>query len=204
MKKILVGFFLSFVFLALVEYMAPGWSELGSAEDIRKIGAFSYIKENKDLAIVVDLELAKRRLKENYFPLGIKIANKNLDSIIVDRDTLFLVDENDKVYSMPDILEVQKNYDKLGTDHKFKSQTGILGDELLTSFSYFQKALSNFFPQTQGAARVIDTVFIQKKGYMEDLIYFPMPSGGIEGKKLKLRLDVFDLENPFEMTFSIN
>jgi len=39
---------------------------------------------------------------------------------------------------------------------------------------------------------------------MEDLIYFPMPSGGIEGKILKLRLEAPELEIPFEIRFIVN
>lgn len=66
----------------------------------RKYGFFSYKKEDENLIMVIDVELAQRRKSENYFP------------------------------------------------------------------------------QTQGATKIIDWVYVQKKGYMEDLIYFPMPSGG--------------------------
>jgi len=171
---------------------------------VRKFGFFSYIKENKDLALVVDTELARRRKDENYFPLGIKVANKNLDSLTIDREALILVDQDGTEYAMPDILELQENYDRLTADHKFKTQTGLIGDQVLTSFSYYRQAESNFFPQTQGAGYIINRVYIQKKGYMEDLIYFPMPPGGIEGKTLLLRLASPQLEVPFEIPFPID
>ena len=171
---------------------------------VRKFSAFSYIKENKNLAVIVDTELARRRKDEDYFPLGIKIANKSMESLIVDRESLLLVDLNGKVYSMPDILELQDRYDLLAADHKFKSLTGLIGDQILTSFSYFRRAMSNFFPETQGAAKIIDRVYIREKGYMEDLIYFRMPPGGIEGKILILRLDAVQLDTPFEIPFPVN
>lgn len=180
----------------------PTGSDRPSALE-KKFGAFSVIKEDEDLAVIVDTELARRRKNENYFPLGVKIANKSLESLIIDRESLILVDENENIYYMPDIVELQEKYDKLAPDHKFKSQTGLIGDQILTSFTYFRQAESNFFPQTQGAARIIDSVYIRNKGYMEDLIYFPMPPGGIEGKKLKLRIDVFELEAPFEIHFTV-
>lgn len=204
MKKTLNFILITFFILVLLDCTPTRVQKPNVSEEVKKFGTFAYIKENSDLAMVIDVELAKRRMNENYFPLGIKIANKNLEMMLVDRETLHLVDENGNVYTMPDTLELQKNYDKLAPDHKFKSQTGLLGDQLLTSFTYFQKAESNFFPQTQGAARIIDFVNIQKKGYMEDLIYFPMPAGGIKGKKLKLRLDIFELEQPFEISFSVD
>ena len=92
----------------------------------RKYGFFSYKKEDENLIMVIDVELAQRRKSENYFP------------------------------------------------------------------------------QTQGATKIIDWVYVQKKGYMEDLIYFPMPSGGIKGKILKLRLEAPELEIPLEIRFIVN
>jgi hypothetical protein len=176
---------------------------LSSNQETKKYGGFAYKNETRDLAVVVDTELASRRVNENYFPLGIKVANKRLSGFVVSRETLFLVDESGNIYSMPDILKLQKEYKQLAPDHKFKSQTGILGDTLLTSFSYFQKNESNFFPQTQGAARVIDTVYLRTNGYMEDMIYFPTPPGGIKGKAMRLRLDIPDLKTPFDVVFIV-
>lgn len=196
-----VSFFLILLLAASCKSYRVGRGSAMPSE--RKFSAFSYIKENKDLAVIVDTELARRRKDEDYFPLGIKIANKSIENLIIDRESLILIDQDGKVHTMPDIVELQKNYNLLAPDHKFMSQTGLIGDQMLTSFSYFRKALSNFFPQTQGAARVIDQVYIQKKGYMEDLIYFPMPPGGIEGKSLILRLDALQLEVPFEINFPV-
>ena len=165
--------------------------------------AFTYTQENSDLAVIVDVELAKNRTGEPYFPLGIKIANKRLNRIIVDRETLFLVDEADAVYPMPSVEELSLHYDKLVPDNKFKSQTGVLGDEMMTSFSFFRKAEGRLFPQTQGGGWVVDSIYVQTKGYMADLVYFPMPEGGIRGKILRLRLDVYELGKPVDVAFLV-
>lgn len=202
MKRILYGVLLLYILTMIAGCSAYRWE--GPSGEERKFGAFAIIKENEDLVVVVDLELTLRRKGENCFPLGVKIANKNLDGLMLDRDSLILVDENDDIYYMPDIVELQMYYDKLAADHKFKSQTGLLGDQMLTSFSGYRRAESNFFPQTQGAARVIDEVYIQKKGYMEDLIYFAMPPGGIEGKVFKLRVEAYGLDIPFEIRFRVD
>ena len=202
MKRSLYG--VLFVFILTMIVGCSAYRLKGPSGEERKFGAFAFIKENENLAVVVDIELTKRRKGENYFPLGVKIANKNLYSLTLDRDSLVLVDENDDIYYMPDIVELQMYYDKLAPDHKFMSQTGLLGDKILTSFSYFRRAESNFFPHTQGAARIIDKVYIQNKGFMEDLIYFPMPPGGIEGKVFKLRVEASELEIPFEISFKVD
>lgn len=202
MKRIFYGALFLFILIMIVGCSAYRWE--GPPLEEKKLGAFAFIKEDENLAVVVDLELTQRRKGENYFPLGVKIANKKLNRLTLDRDSLILVDENDDIYYMPDVVELQMYYDKLAADHKFKSLTGLLGDQILTSFSYFRRAASNFFPQTQGAARVIDMVYIQNKGYMEDLIYFPIPPGGIEGKVLKLRVEAYELEIPFEISFKVD
>ena len=177
-------------------------SETPSGVD-KKLGAFSFIKENKNLVVVVDVELAIHRIKEHYFPLGIKIANKRLSGLSLDRDSFILIDQDGTLYKMPEVEEIEMYYDKLIADHKFKSQTGLVGDRMLTSFSLFRKAESNFFPQAQGAGRIIEAVYIQNKGFMEDLIYFPMPPEGIGGKVLCLRIDAVELEAPFEICFIV-
>ncbi|HOZ00011.1 MAG TPA: hypothetical protein PLL55_11495 [Candidatus Aminicenantes bacterium] len=182
---------------------APVVPEDPNTIEITKVGSYSYMRQSRDLAIVVDVEMARKRTEEAYFPLGIKIANKRLGQVIVDRETLVLVDENGRIYSMPGVVELERNYDKLVPDHKFQSQTGIMGDTLLTGFSYYQKADSRFFPQVQGGGRVIDSVKIRAHGYLEDMIYFPMPEGGIKGRMLRLRLDVYELEKPFEIVFPV-
>ncbi len=182
---------------------APVTPEKPGTIEITKVGTYSYMRQSRDIAIVVDVEMAQKRTEEPYFPLGIKIANKRLKQVVVDRETLVLVDDKDQVYVMPSVVELEQNYDKLVPDHKFQSQTGIMGDDLLTGFSYYQKASGHFFPQVQGGARTIDSVTIRAHGFMEDMVYFPMPAGGIKGKTLRLRLDVYELDEPFVIVFPV-
>ena len=150
--------FVAAVLVITAAACAPVVPEDPNTIEITKVGSYSYMRQSRDLAIVVDVEMARKRTEEAYFPLGIKIANKRLGQVIVDRETLVLVDENGRIYPMPGVVELERNYDKLVPDHKFQSQTGIMGDTLLTGFSYYQKADSRFFPQVQGGGRVIDSV----------------------------------------------
>jgi len=175
----------------------------GTGGEASRAATFSYKWDDTNLAIVLDVELARRRTEEAYFPLGIKIANKRLNRIIIDRQTLFLIDEAGKVYSMPSVEELSLQYNKLTPDNKFKSQTGVLGDEMMTGFSMYRRAVGRLFPQTQGGGRTVDSIYIQRTGYMEDLIYFPMPEGGIRGKTLRLRLDAYELGKPLDVAFRV-
>jgi hypothetical protein len=176
----------------------------GQAGEASKSATFNYSWQDKNLAIILDVELARRRTEEDFFPLGIKIANKRLNRIIVDRETLFLVDEAGTVYPMPSVEELSLQYDKLTPDNKFISQTGVLGDQIMTGFSYYRKAVGRLFPQTQGGGRTVDAIYVQTNGYMEDLVYFPMPEGGIKGKTLRLRLDVYELGKPLDIAFHVD
>lgn len=192
--------------IGVLAVLAAGCATAGPAGkggEATRAAAFTYKWEDTNLAIVLDVELAKRRLEESYFPLGIKIANKRLNRIIVDRETLFLVDENGSVYEMPSVEELSVQYNKLVPDNKFKSQTGVLGDDMMTGFSMYRKAVGRLFPQTQGGGRTVASIYIQKNGYMEDLVYFPMPEEGLKGKTLRLRLDVYELGKPLDVAFRI-
>ena len=192
--------------LIVLAVLAAGCASVkpaGTGGPASREAAFTYKYEDTNLVIIVDVELAQRRLDEPYFPLGLKIANKRLNRIIIDRQTLFLIDEAGKVYSMPSVEELSLQYNKLTPDNKFKSQTGVLGDEMMTGFSMYRRAVGRLFPQTQGGGRTVDSIYIQRTGYMEDLIYFPMPEGGIRGKTLRLRLDAYELGKPLDVAFRV-
>jgi len=200
-------FLLLFLFLSGALLLCCGGynvSDESSSDGGESPGGFIYQGEDEKLIVVVDVELTRRRLEEKYFPLSIKIANKRLRSLTLTRDSFILIDENRIPHYMPDIKELQKNYELLNSDDNFRSQTGFLGDQIVRSFSYYRKAESNFFPKTAGAGRVIDEVYVRQRGYMEDLIYFPMPQDGIQGKVLVLRIDAEELEVPADIAFTVN
>jgi hypothetical protein len=198
---------LFFLFLSIALLISCGGydvkDESSSGDDSSYAGTY-FEGEDEHIIVVVDVELTRLRLEEKYFPLSIKIANKRLPSLTLTRDSFILIDDNRMPHYMPDIKELQKNYEKLTPDSKFRSQTGLLRDQMLTSFSYYRKADSNFFPVTAGSARVIDKVYVRQRGFMEDVIYFPMPPGGIKGKVLILRVDAEELEVPADIAFTVN
>ena len=58
----------------------------------RKIGYFTFLNEDRSVALVVDVELARLRKAEKYLPLGIRVANKDIYTLKLDRQSLLLVD----------------------------------------------------------------------------------------------------------------
>ena len=177
----------------------------GTGGEASRAATFSYKWDDTNLAIVLDVELARRRTEEAYFPLGIKIANKRLNRIIVDRETLFLIDEyGDR---LPDAVgrgafaPVQQARRPTTSS---RARPGVLGDEIMTGLRDYRKAAGRLFPQTQGGGRTVDSIYVQTNGYMEDLVYFPMPEGGIKGKTLRLRLDVYELGKPLDVAFRVD
>ena len=45
----------------------------------RKIGYFTYLDEDRSTALAVDVELARMRKSKKYLPLGIWVANKDIE-----------------------------------------------------------------------------------------------------------------------------
>lgn len=194
------------VFISLALLVSCGGYDVNdesSAVGGDTVGTF-FQGEDEHIIVSVDTELARLRTEEMFFPLSIKIANKRLRSLTLTRESFILIDASRTPYYMPDIKELQKNYDKLTPDSRYRSQTGLLRDQMPTSFTHYRRADSNFFPNTAGGARVIDEVYVRQRGFMEDVIYFPMPPDGIDGKVLIFRIDAEELEVPADIAFSVH
>ena len=82
-----------------------------TSEGGERPGGSIFQGEDEHLIIVVDVELARRRLEGKYFPLSIKVANKRLLSLTLTRNSFILIDANRIPHYMPDIVELQKNYE---------------------------------------------------------------------------------------------
>jgi hypothetical protein len=168
-----------------------------------KSGMYSYKSEDREVSMVVDYEVARLRMEENYFPLDVMIASKKLASVTVTRDSLILIDSNGKTYSMASIHEIQDKYKKLLADSQYRDSSAYTDSQALTSFTSYQVQRSNFFPKAAGGARVTNRVIIKPRGYIDDRIYFLMPETGIEKQKLILRLVAPELEAPFDVVFTV-
>lgn len=169
----------------------------------KKHGAYSYIKEDRWMSMILDYEVARLRKEDKYFPLDVMIANHDLNSLTVTRESLILFDANGKGYNLPSIDEIQEKYSNLWADSLFKYPSAFSDDQSLTSFTYYRVQRSNFFPRTAGAAQVTNKVIIRPKGYIDDRLYFPMPDLGIDKQKLILRLVAPELDMPFDLVFTV-
>ncbi len=174
----------------------------------RKIGYFTYLDEDRSTALAADVELARMRKAEKYVPLRIWVANKSVSTLKIDRQSLLLVDEAGKTFSMPGFKVVEASYNKYSLDAKYYAREVFKEGDLMTAFSSFQKIPCSFFPQfykTRGIHDVlIDTVDLPQRSFIEDLVYFPNPGAEAMGKALRLRLQEPELEEPLEVGFVVD
>ena len=159
--------------------------------------------EDEEVIIIVDTELARRRLNEPYIPLDITLANKGLYSLSLTRSSFVLVDEAGEEYPLAEIDEVQQSYNKLVADSRYSYENLLLSKHAQTSFTYFGRQRCNFFPWIPGAARVADVVIMPIRSYIYDRLYFPAPPPERLTGILRLRVAAPELEYPVEVAFRI-
>jgi hypothetical protein len=174
----------------------------------RKIGYFTFLNEDRSVALIVDVELARMRKTEKFLPLGIRVANKDIYPLKVDRQSFLLVDPTDRTYSMPGYKEVGAAYDKYSLDAKYYALKLFSEGDIMTGFASFRKLPCSFFPHPYKASAMhdvlIDSIEIPQGSFVQDLIYFPRPGSDVTGQKLRLRLQSPELEEPCEVAFIVD
>ena len=206
------GLMLLFLGLGLAS-CAPRFSESQTrrspeAARTRKAGSYFFLAESRSVSLMVDVELARMRRTENYLPLVIMLANKDLYELSLDRDSLLLLDPNEDAYLMPGFQEINTSYDKFSFDARYYAFQAAAGNDALTSFSFFRKERCSFYPHPYKDSilqdALVESVHLPQKSFIKDLIYFPMPKTGVSGQRFRLRLLSPELEVPFEMEFFID
>jgi len=185
-----------------------GQEEKEALAPTRKIGYFTFLNEDRSVALVVDVELARMRKAEKYLPLGIRLANKDIYTLKLDRQSLLLVDSADKTYSMPGYKQVEAAYDKYSLDAKYYARKLFTEGDILTGFASFLKLPCSFFPHPFKDSVMhdilIDSIDMPQRSFIEDLVYFPNPGSDVAGQKLRLRLQGPELEEPCEVAFVVD
>ncbi len=173
----------------------------------RKIGYFTFLNEDRSVALLVDVELARMRKAEKYLPLGIRVANKDIYSLKVNRQSLLLVDEAEGKYSMPGFKELEAAYNKYSLDAKYFARKVFSEGDIVTGFASFQKLPCSFFPHPFKDSVMhdilIDSIDMPQRSFIEDLVYFPKPGSDLAGQKLRLRIQGPELEEPCDVAFII-
>ncbi len=170
----------------------------------RKLSTFVYIEEGKIGTLLVGTRAARYRRDQAYVPLEISVANRGLPQMSLTRESFTLVDDRGNRYPCAAPTELLESYEFLDLDRRLQEIQGIVA----TRFSAYTRYPSQFSPVRQGAlapgasSLVRDAVYLPRFGYFVDMLYFPMPEGGIDpGRRFELHLAAPELENPLYCTF---
>lgn len=183
----------------------PMVGDRGAGAD-RKLSTFVYLEEGRIGSLLVGTRASQYRRDQRYVPLEISIANRGIPQMTVTRESFTLVDDTGRRYPCAGPTELLSDYEFLDLDRRLQE----IGDVVFNRFSAFTRYPSQFSPVRQGSAApgtstlVRDRVSLPRFGYLIDMIYFPMPDGGIPpGRSFELFVDLPELDPPIYCKFRI-
>lgn len=169
----------------------------------RKLSTFAYIEEGELVTFIVDVKATRDRGDERYLPLEVAVANRGLKSLPITRESFVLVDEEGNRFPLASPRELLESYPMLDLDRRYSEIASIA----FARFHTFTRYDSQFSPTRSmgvgGSNLVVDRVTLPRSGYIIDWLYFPMPPGGIEGKRFDLFLSSPALEDPVFVKFRV-
>lgn len=175
-----------------------------------RLTRFTYLERGELVAFAVDVEAALQRTDDPYIPLGVGVANRGLDSLVVNRESFTLIDAAGNRYPLATVREVRTElgatpvYDLRILEHFVRVFGG--------SYDTWPRRRSTFFPIQNaqagplwpgGRGIVIDRVELSKRSYFIDVLYFPRPEGELEGQELELWLDPEESDEEFFVKFEV-
>jgi hypothetical protein len=175
---------------------SPG-RELRSASDVdRKFDNTSYIEEGDLVALIAGTRVAIARKNPDYIPIEVGIVNKGAPGLSLNRESFTLVDQDGTSYPMLDGKEVGRKYN-VDVDRRLMTLTpvvrGIFGGYVQVGAS-LTTSFDNPIPRE---------LYIQRHAWATELIYFPMPEGGAQGRIFELFMDARELDDPVFVRFEI-
>ena len=186
----------------------------------RKLGAFVYIEEGRDLIFTVGVRASAFHEGDAYFPLEISLASKQKGSAwVVTRESFTLFDEAGNEYAVPTQGELMEGYEKRHTDTRLFESRSVTA----TKMQGYRVMESNFFPDPViGINREPDTtdemssvppvsaslvpierVEVHSMFFIQDVLYFPHPEGKLIGPRFSLEFRAEGLEEPARISFRI-
>ena len=164
-----------------------------------KLSTFNYKDEGSLILMVVGVEAARYNVKEKYFPLFITLANKGAGTLHITRESFSFEDSLGRRYSPLPVTIIQAEYHRGGFDLRmFRQNYAFTG----TSVERFTPIPSNFYPSvTRGI--VHDDIQLPRFGYMNDILYFPVPEEGVRGGPFRLTFKTPELEEAVVVAFEI-
>jgi hypothetical protein len=164
-----------------------------------KLSPFNYKDEGSLVFLAVGTEAAQYNVRESYFPLFITLANKGAATLHVTPESFAFEDSLGKRYSPSPLTVIQSEYHRGEFDRKLFRQNYSF---TATSVDRYTPIASNFYPSiTRGI--VNDNLQLPRFGYINDLLYFPVPEQGVVGGPFRLYFKTPELAEAVVVTFEI-
>jgi hypothetical protein len=164
-----------------------------------KLSTYNYMDEGSLVLLVVGTEAAQYNVREKYFPLFVTVANKQANTLHITRESFVFEDSLGKRYSALPVEIIQDEYHRGEFDRKlFRENYAFTA----TSVERYTPIPSNFYPSvTHGI--VHDDIQLPRFGYMNDILYFPVPEQGIQGGPFHLIFKTPELQEGVVVTFNV-
>ena len=130
-----------------------------------------FIANDDQGTVWANLGLALQNRSDGYLPMVVAVQNNSPNEIKLTRESFYLTDMDDVVYSMPTVKQWRKGYKRIVIDRRLMSTGGIPWEVWYQSG---RLARSNFFPDLSGRRgnTTISTINLRTGYGMVDLLYF--------------------------------
>ena len=189
--------------LALLAGLAAGCASAPNPNVVSpvstKLSTFNYKDEGSLLLIVVGTEAAQYNVAEKYFPLFITVANKQGATLHITPESFSFEDSLGRRYSPLPSQVIQAEYHRGEFDRKlFRENYAFTA----SSVDRYTPIPSNFYPSvTRGI--IHDDIQLPRFGYLNDLLYFPVPEQGVQGGPFRLSFKTPEMAEGVVVAFNI-
>jgi hypothetical protein len=196
MKEISTFVFSSMVGVALLASAVFAGSLL--AQERQEEQRLLFIAENEDGKVWANLTLTIQRTTEPYLPMVVAVENQTEKPATFNRESFWLNDLDDIIYTLPTVKELRKSYDKAVMDYRMVSYAGIPWENWRWNR---RLEMSNFFPDLRASrgTTVRDQITLRQRHAMVDLLYFERPRNLGRGRPIFLNVRGKNWEIPIRI-----
>jgi hypothetical protein len=201
MRRPLIALMLCALFLApiLASQHEP---EKGDAATSHESDYFTFMETNGGVTLFVDSEIAMWHVDDAYFPVQFALGAlraKGKDGVELMLGDFTLLTPDGKAYKPASYDDIMKKYKTRQEDNNL-----VLSDPIRTqeTFDAFSLVTAAFYPETMSPRMKAEGVELPASTYTRDLLYFPMPEGGLGGV-LTLVVETPQIDPPLMVKFRV-
>jgi hypothetical protein len=165
-----------------------------------RMSPYNYKDEGSVARMVVGVEGARFIRDEPYFPLFVQVANRSDATFEITREAFLLEDQGGRQYALAPSGALAEAYHRLDLDRRLFRQNRSVTSNGIGLLTYVP---SDFFPSATRRSLLVDHVSLPPNTFMEDVLYFPIPEGGLNGVPLRLLFKVQGLAEPIQVVFEV-